>query len=247
MPEAGRLADPALDLAIASALAAPLRRVQALDLPDGRRFWMKRVEQLSGRLRLQKGDPARAFAAEREGLRAFAELGLPVAPVVREGPGWMVLADVGLTLPYLWAPPAHPEEERLRAFAAAGHALAAVHRAGLVHGRPAVRDLCWDGTVARFIDLERFRPGRRGRWWQALDVVVFAQTCFTQWPKDLRWLDAALASYATEAPAGATSAVARLARALTPLGWLASGLSALRQQSRELQAVALTLTRLRRL
>jgi hypothetical protein len=82
-----RVTDADLDEALARALAEPPQRVRALVLPDGRRFWLKRVEQLSGRLRLQKGDPARAFAAEREGLRVLAAAGLPVAGVVAEGDG----------------------------------------------------------------------------------------------------------------------------------------------------------------
>jgi hypothetical protein len=62
------LSDPDLDRALTEALAEPPQRVRAVVLPDGRRFWLKRVERLSGRLRLQKGDPGKAFAVEREGL-----------------------------------------------------------------------------------------------------------------------------------------------------------------------------------
>ena len=67
--------DPDLQAHVAAALAEPFRRVRPVVLPDGRRFWLKRVERLSGRLRWQKGDPARAFATERAGLRALAEAG----------------------------------------------------------------------------------------------------------------------------------------------------------------------------
>lgn len=233
--------DDMLEAALAAALAAPPQRVRRLDLPDGRRFWLKRVERLSGRLRLQKGDPARAFAAERQGLRVLADSGIPAAGVVREGPGWLLMPDAGPTLPEVAGQPGAQA-----AFAATGRALGRLHWAGLVHGRPAVRDICWDGLEARFIDLERFRPARRGGLWQAVDVVMFAQTCLTRWPDDPRWLDAALAAYAVNAPEGAMARVARLARALAPLGWLARGLAVLRPRSRELRAVPLTLARLAR-
>jgi tRNA A-37 threonylcarbamoyl transferase component Bud32 len=240
------LPDPDLESRLKAALAEPALRVRRLDLPDGRRFWLKRVERLSGRLRVQKGDPERAFAAEREGLLALGAAGVPVAGVVAEGPGWVLMPDAGPVLPEMVADPGRSDMEKLRAFAAAGRALGRLHWAGMAHGRPAVRDVCWDGAEARFIDLERFRRAGRAGYWQAADVVMFAQTAFTLWPEDARWLEAALEDYAVSAPEGAMAAVRRLARWLAPLGWLAGGLARLRPASRELRAVGLTLARLRR-
>lgn len=240
------MTDLDLNRALAKALAEPPQRVRAVVLPDGRRFWLKRVERLSGRLRVQKGDPARAFAAEREGLRVLASAGLPVAGVAAEGPDWVLMPDAGPVLTEVVADEGIGEVEKLRAFAEAGRALGRLHWAGMAHGRPAVRDVCWDGQVARFIDLERFRRAERAGFWQAADVVMFAQTAFTAWPEDARWLEAALGAYAENAPEGAMAAVRRLAHRLGLVGWLAAGLSALRPGSRELRAVGLTLKRLRR-
>lgn len=237
--------DPELAAALSAALAAPPVRVRAVALRDGRRFWLKRVERLSGRLRLQKGDPARAFAAEREGLLALGAAGLPVAGVVAAGPDWVLMPDAGPVLPEVVGDPARDEAEKLRAFAEAGRALGRLHWAGMAHGRPAVRDVCWDGREVRFIDLERFRRAGRAGFWQAADVVMFAQTAFTLWPEDGRWLEAALDAYAVSAPEGTMAAVQRLVRSLRPVGWLAAGLSRVRPGSRELRAVGLTLGRLR--
>jgi tRNA A-37 threonylcarbamoyl transferase component Bud32 len=237
--------DPDLDESLRRALAETPVRVRRVDLRDGRRFWLKRVERLSGRLRLQKGDPAKAFAAEREGLRVLEAAGLPVAGVAAEGPDWVLMPDAGPVLPEVVADPGRGEAEKLRAFAEAGRALGRLHWAGMAHGRPAVRDVCWDGRAARFIDLERFRRAKRAGFWQAADVVMFAQTAFTLWPEDGRWLEAALSAYAESAPEGATAAVRRLVRWLAPVGWLAAGLSVLKPGSRELRAVGLTLGRLR--
>jgi tRNA A-37 threonylcarbamoyl transferase component Bud32 len=238
--------DPELDAALKTALAEPPRRVRTVVLPDGRRFWLKRVERLAGRLRLQKGDPAKAFAAEREGLHALAAAGLPVAGVAAEGPDWVLMPDAGPVLTEVVADPGRSDADKLLAFAEAGRALGRLHWAGMAHGRPAVRDVCWDGREARFIDLERFRRAKRAGFWQAVDVVMFAQTAFTLWPEDARWLDAALDAYATSAPEGAMARVRRLAGSLVPVGWLAAAVWAVRPGSRELQAVRLTLRRLRR-
>lgn len=231
---------------LSAALEGPFLRVQPLDLGDGRRFWLKRIERLSGRLRLQKGDPARAFASEREGMRVLGAAGLPVAGILAEGPDWMLMPDAGPTLPEVVADAGRDEAAKRAAFAEAGRALGELHWAGMVHGRPAVRDICWDGRQARFIDLERFRRGRRGGFWQAADLVMFVQTAFTRWPDDPRWLEAALDSYAANAPPGAMQRAARLAHWLAPLGWLAAGVARLKPASKELRAVGLTLKRLRR-
>ncbi|MDR5651561.1 lipopolysaccharide kinase InaA family protein [Ruixingdingia sedimenti] len=227
---------------VSGALGQPPRRVMALTLADGRRFWLKRVEHLRLRLRLQKGDPARAFEAERAGLHLLAARGLPVAEIVLEGPDHIVLADAGPTLAQLAAEPGR--DDAATAFAAAGRALARLHRAGLAHGRPAVRDICWDGHTARFIDLERFSPRRRGGFWQGVDLLCLVQSAHARWPDDPRWLNATLAAYAAEAPPGALAAAARLSRRLAPLGTLARLLRPLRPESRELNAVSPTLARL---
>ena len=240
------VADSLLNDQLKAALAEPPARVRRVDLADGRRFWLKRVERLTGVMRIQKGDPERAFATERDGLRALADAGLPVAGIAAEGQEWMLIQDAGPVLPAVVGDGKRDEAEKLAAFARAGRALGLLHWAGLVHGRPAVRDICWDGREARFIDLERFRRGARGGLRQAADIVMLTQTAFTQWPEDTRWPDAVLAAYAVSAPDGAMDTVRRLAVGLTPLGWLATGLARLKPESRELRAVGPTLARLRR-
>jgi tRNA A-37 threonylcarbamoyl transferase component Bud32 len=238
----GNTAPSELMAAVSAAMTEPPARVRPVDLPDGRRFWLKRVERMPLLLRLQKGDPQGRFAAEREGLHVLADRGMPVVPVVMEGPDFLVTPDIGQPLTRMDKAPA---AEAARAFAAAGKSLALLHWAGLVHGRPAVRDICWDGTEARFIDLERFSRGRRGGFWQAMDVVILAQSCFTRWPEDPRLLEAALASYARNAPDGAMAQVAGAARRLRPLGWLAAAGRLVLPHNKELRAVGLTLARLR--
>jgi tRNA A-37 threonylcarbamoyl transferase component Bud32 len=222
---------------------APVR-VRRLTLPDGRRFWLKRIEVLPLRMWLQKGDARAAFEAERTGLQVLGDAGLPVAPIALDGPDYIVLPDVGQTLTLVLRDA--PLDDRLAAFRAAGASLARLHRAGFVHGRPAIRDICWDGTEARFIDLERFSVARRGRFHQALDVVMFVQTMMTVTGGPGVELDAALVAYARAAPPAVMPMVARV---VWWLGWLAPvarGLHQLRPKSREVMAVSLTLGRLRR-
>ncbi len=238
-------AQAALATALRQALAAPFARVQPVALADGRRVWLKRVERPGLRLRLQKGDPARALKAERRALQQLAQAGMPVPRVVAEGPDWFAITDAGPMLRQVVEAREIALAERRAAFVAAGRALAQLHRGGFAHGRPAPRDICWDGNKALFIDLERTRPAVPGGWRQALDLVILAQSCFAVWPADDRWFAAMLEGYRPGAPERAMARVARLARWLTPLGWLARRLSSLRPASRELAAVAPALAALR--
>jgi tRNA A-37 threonylcarbamoyl transferase component Bud32 len=224
-------------------LAEAPARVRSLTLPDGQRFWLKRIEALPLRMRLQKGDARAAFEAERTGLRVLSGVGLPVAPIALDGPDYIVLPDVGQTLNLVLRNA--PVEERLEAFRAAGRSLARLHRAGFVHGRPAIRDICWDGAEARFIDLERFSVARRGRFHQALDVVMFVQTMMTLTAAPGAELDAALEAYTEAAPEEVMPMVRRVVWWLGWLGPLARGVLKIKPQSREFAAVPLTLARLR--
>lgn len=236
--------------AIAARLRAGHQRVQRVDLPGGRVVWIKQVERLHGLLRLQKGDPAKGFLAERAAIRALDAAGLPGPVLLDEGPEHMVLADAGPNLEHLLAEGAWPHEAAQRAFVAVGAALAAVHRAGYAHGRPALRDFCWAEGRLTMIDLERFKARRRRLRTQALDVVIFVHSWFArrngkEGQTDL--LDLALRSYRASAPLGAWQAMKSWARLLVPLAPLARVVLRFRPHSREVRALVWSLDYLARL
>lgn len=167
--------DGPLDAAIRAALAGPYHRVLALTLPDGRKVWLKRAERLAGRMRLQKGSGAKGFAREFAGLQVLGQLGLPAAPILSAGPDWVVTPDLGPTLRrFLRAQ--DQSHDLIPIFAAAGTALARLHLASYRHGRPAIRDICWDGRAVHFIDLERFSPVKSDPRGLALDLMIFVHS-----------------------------------------------------------------------
>lgn len=237
-------ADPdmpvALRVALEAALRHPPQRVQRV-AAGGRAVWLKQAEQLSLRWRLQKGDTRRAFEADREGLHDLAALGLPVAQVVAEGPDFFATAEVGHSIAHLLRNAEFAGPERIAACRAAGAALAALHRAGVAHGRPSIRDICWDGQVARFIDLERYRKGRAGQGQMALDVLILVHSMFAITRGPAAEIDAAWEAWRSAAPEGLLRAVLARARRARWLGVLAGLGLRLRPASRELRAVPLTL------
>ncbi|MGO4907715.1 serine/threonine protein phosphatase [Pseudorhodobacter sp. W20_MBD10_FR17] len=230
--------DTPLYAAVAAALAGPYARVMPLTLPDGRKVWLKRAERLTGRMRLQKGSGMKGFAREWGGLHLLGGLGLPVAPILAEGPDWFVSPDLGQTLRRLmW----EPSVGNTAIFAAAGTALAKLHLASYRHGRPAIRDLCWDGRAVHFIDLERFSDVKSDPRGLAIDLMIFAHS---------------LIADGLKAPAGTAQPLQNAAftayRALAPGIWAQAGVTAgwlrwlgpvsrLKPDTREWQAIGPTL------
>lgn len=171
-------------------------RIEAVDL-DGQRYWIKRREQLSLRWRLQKGNPARRFERERETLRQMAAAGAPVPPILAEGQNYFVLPDCGESLEALLDRRGSAEgfASCRAAFAAAGHALAALHARGLAHGRPHPRDLAWDGRRITFLDFERGSPGPASQRRQLLDLVQMVFACHSMLLREDALIDTLCAAY----------------------------------------------------
>lgn len=233
------------DVAVARANLPPSLRIGSFLGADGSRFWLKQVEHHGWRGRLTKGSGLRSFEKDRRGLRALAAAGVPVAQILAEGPDFFVTPDLGPTLQALLDGP--HGAARQAAFAAAGAALARLHRRGLCHGRPALRDTCWDGTTARFIDLERFSPRRTGPRAYAADLLVFLWSGHSTGLDCRADLDAMAQSYLRAAPPELPVALHRL------LGWLdrarpaLAALCRLRPASRELQGALVTIDHARSL
>lgn len=201
----------ALDSLVAHAARADAPRIEPVEM-GGHRYWIKRPEVLSLRWRLQKGDPARSFARERRIHRDLLARGAPVPPILAEDEGYMVLPDSGPTLESILTG-STPPEERLRIFRAAGAALARMHGAGLVHGRPLPRDLCWDGAQITFLDFEgAARTGSASARRLSLDLVLALHGIYALSPRRTPEADAFCAGYRAADRAGLWQAAKRQVR-----------------------------------
>jgi len=247
LPPAGCAPDPALVEALRARATAPgTGRITSID-HGGRRYWIKRVETLSLRWRLQKGDPMRALARERAALQALWARGAPVPPILAEGPSWFAMPDCGETLEAILRAPVHPA--RPAVFAAAGVALARLHAMRLAHGRPQPRDLCWDGEAIRFIDFERGSTRPASRLARALDVVQFVHALYAIDPRNTVDIDAFCEGYRAHDPDGLwqhAESLCRRLRWVEPLTRPIQRIEARKHRTRhvsEWQAVPLTLRR----
>lgn len=201
------------DIVVQRALQAGAGRTSRIVL-HGQDCWLKRRERLSLRWRLQKGDPGRALARERAALHLLGKQGLPVAPLLAQGEDYVVIGDCGVSLARMFRDTEPSSAERMTAFRAAGHALARLHRAGVAHGRPSVKDICYrDGHIA-FIDFERFVPAPAALSAQRNDLLIFVSSGYAFAQHDAPEIAAACSAYRNTAPNGIWEAAARLSRRL---------------------------------
>ena len=170
-------------------------------LLEGRCIWVKRAEHvyheawlrfarraclILGLGILQPGaDPngARAVRFEAGRLQRLARLGLSVPEVFAKGADWVALFDCGKPLSNV----VHdaPEMEREAALAQAAEGLAALHARGLHHGRPALKDMMWDGERTWLLDFEDgVIVGLSREKRLARDVLLFLQSIMKEAGKD---------------------------------------------------------------
>lgn len=188
-------------------------RVSSL-MVDGTRVWLKRVERHGPIRRLQKGDPAAAFKRERAALRDLAGRGLPVAQLIAEGNDWFAIADCGTVLDHILRKSSRPPQERSAIFTAAGQALAQLHRAGISHGRPNLKDICWDGDQIRFLDFERYAALRNTQTGHIQDLLMFIFSTIVVNGDPCAELDSAVSAYRAQSNPEIWTGAKTLARKL---------------------------------
>ncbi|WP_114965910.1 hypothetical protein [Alkalilacustris brevis] len=190
------------------ARALPPGRIGSF-IHDGQRYWVKFEEEIASlRLRLFKGNAGRSLSREQHLLTEFAARGAAVPPIAAQGQGFMVLPDCGPNLPGLLK----PGEEFRPAFRATGKALAEMHALGLAHGRPCIRDVCWDGETVTFLDLEAgARLDARPRD-MARDLLVLLHSALAQRSEFLCGAEEIAVGYRAHDPGGIWELARRRAR-----------------------------------
>lgn len=172
-----RFSDPQLQDRLENFLKDDSARIRKIE-HDGVCYWAKKSETLSLRWRIQKGDPMVAFKADLDGMHALSEAGIPVAQIAVKGPNYVVTADSGPTLAQMLVSKEYTNEQRIAAFTAAGRELADMHQKGLSHGRPAIKDMCWDGKSLVFLDFERFSAKRNNARGHMLDLIIAVHSTY---------------------------------------------------------------------
>ncbi|MCG9711727.1 phosphotransferase [Shewanella insulae] len=144
---------------------------------QGRKYWLKQAERLTGAMRWLKSQPQAALQLEILTLTQLAKSGAPVPKLVASGEGFLVLADVGMPISgWLNADISQAEKQAILCDSAAG--LARLHQKGLAHGRPALRDICWEEGDVAFIDFEANQQDSDMHKQQIRDLLVYIHSLY---------------------------------------------------------------------
>lgn len=162
---------------------------------NNRKYWIKR-KLGNGRNQLVKYSVEKEFyyeIARRTIAKSVCPDLVPDMPVLT--PDYMVIEDGGMTVKS-WLDQDIPEEEKQDILRRAGTALCRLHRAGIVHGRPALRDItCRDGRIS-FLDWENRLYSRHTEEQKAIDFLLFLQAIYREnYPEEKERIEAAESGY----------------------------------------------------
>jgi len=230
---------PGLQDQISAALGSNPARVFQLD-SGGKTYWVKRPETRNLFSRLQKGSAAKTFEAERFALHYLGARGAPVSPVVAEGEDFLVTEHQGTPIVRLLERADLSSSDKARIFSEAARALARLHARSLSHGRPNLKDICWDGERISFIDFERFALTRNAPKGHAQDIILFLLSAYSMTGETTPEIDAAVAAYRKLAPAPIWQLAEKWCRRHRWIYWISRPFSRLRPNSAELRALPLT-------
>lgn len=162
---------------------------------DNEKYWIKR-KRGNGRNQLVK------YSVEKEFCYEIARMAIaknvcpdlvPDMPVL--APDYMVTRDGGMTVKD-WLDRDIPEEEKRDILRRTGAALCRLHRAGIVHGRPALRDIVFrDGRIS-FLDWENRHYSKRTEKQEVIDFLLLLEAVYREnYPEEEKWIEAAENGY----------------------------------------------------
>lgn len=166
----------------------------------------------------QPGD----FEGEVKRLIKLENAGVHVPKVIDRGENWVVMNDLGPTVRSIIGAGTPEELERSRGpLQEAAAALGKLHQAGLWHGRPALRDITWDGERTGFIDFEEDPAAFMSPLFcQVRDILSFLHNLATYCPADSGIFEECIKSYRRHGPSQVWEQAQKTADSM----WFISGL-----------------------
>ena len=229
-------------------LAMILRHVERIDQRissfehKGQIIWVKKQERHTLRMRLQKGDAHSAFQAELDAYQQLKTADVPVPKVLAYGDSFIATADSGLSLHNMLLGEMEPQPIRIVAFRMAGEQLALMHKQQLSHGRPSIKDICWQDGHITFLDFERFSEKRHTAKGHMQDLVMMVFSAYSVSGRDCPEIDAMIKAYRENDPAGIWEMAAKWCAkkgwvdlVTKPIQWRGAG------KAREFKAIPVTL------
>ncbi|QYJ87565.1 serine/threonine protein phosphatase [Shewanella mesophila] len=168
---------PAIQAVVDQVLAANKgKRVVSFEY-EGKTYWLKQTEQLTGAMRLLKSQPGQSLQLEIATLQSLAQKGAPVPELVAFGDNYLVVADVGSPVNH-WLDKRSDSDMQAQILKDSAIGLAKLHQKGLAHGRPALRDICWKEGEVSFIDFEANQKDTDIEKQQVRDLLVYIHSLY---------------------------------------------------------------------
>lgn len=146
---------------------------------DGEKYWIKR-KLGNGRNQLVKYSVEKEFYYEIARMTIAGRNNPDLVPEIEVlTPDYMVTKDGGPTVKN-WLDSDKSEAEKELILEEAGAALAALHKNGIVHGRPALRDITWNDGVIHFLDWENRMYSQDPATQKALDFILLLQGIYRE-------------------------------------------------------------------
>lgn len=160
---------------------------------NGETYWIKR-KQGNHRKRYAKYSVEKEFYYEVAHITVAARSVDSAPDIVVLTDTYMVLRDGGCNVKD-WLLSAASDEEKCFMLRKAGAALSALHQAGLYHGRPAIRDMAWNGEKITLLDWENktIYPDLLRR--QITDILLLFQGMYRENWMNGKFVEAAWAGY----------------------------------------------------
>ncbi|ATX65935.1 lipopolysaccharide kinase InaA family protein [Roseinatronobacter bogoriensis] len=186
---------------------------------EGRLYFAKKTEQHKTLwLKFFKGNPEQALRREAQLLKEFRARGASVPEILAQDDTCFVMADHGMLVMKAIKKGASPVQMMQRI----GQELAELHRLGLAHGRPVMRDICWDGQNLTFLDLEAGAKLQATQYDKARDVLLLLHSISVWKKRHPNAGDMFLNAYFADAPDEVWKEAHTLARKIWWMEWLAA-------------------------
>ncbi|WP_304917846.1 hypothetical protein [Methylophaga sp.] len=208
---------------------------------QGSRFWIKQAEASSSTIwhlfsaliaKLTDNplftptvtrDGYSALTGEIQRINQLNDQGASVPQIIASGDNWFATADHGTTLQKLFKRSELNEQQLQHILQQAAIALANLHNINAWHGRPALKDMLWDGEKVTLIDFEE-NPINHLTPVQCMsrDIFLFMHSVVRFYEVDNPVVLAVWHSYCENAAEEISQSAIQLAKSMTWLFWLSN-------------------------
>lgn len=144
---------------------------------EGKYFWLKQPEPLTGIWKLLKPSEEILFKKEIDYFQYLMDKGAAVPKLICSREDYYVSEDFGIAVNQYISAPERTEEEQISALKDCVDGLIQLHQQNLTHGRPAIRDILWEKCGVKFIDFEECST-KSLSYLKMRDIVVFIHSLF---------------------------------------------------------------------